>query len=106
MNPCPCGYYNHPDRDCVCAPAMKQTERCHPIETRPLTVRESARIQTFPDEWIFAGSKTQAYKQIGNAVPVNLAHAMGMRLISVLNSIDTNHYKKSKSVKREAKVIS
>lgn len=55
------------------SPAQKQTERCHPLESRPLNIRESARIQSFPDEWQFAGSISAQYKQIGNAVPVNLA---------------------------------
>jgi len=72
----------------TCAPAQKQTERCHPDETRPFQVREYARIQTFPDEWEFAGSMTQQYKQIGNAVPVNLAYALGLSLIDVLNQIE------------------
>ena len=77
-----------PSLTLVCSAAMKQTERCHPFETRPLTVRESARIQTFPDEWNFYGSKTQAYKQIGNAVPVNLAEAMGRSAIKFLNRLE------------------
>jgi DNA (cytosine-5)-methyltransferase 1 len=72
----------------TCAPAQKQTERCHPEETRPFQVREYARIQTFPDEWVFEGSITQQYKQIGNAVPVNLAFAMGLSLVDVLNQIE------------------
>ena len=55
------------------SPAQKQTERCHPMETRPLTVREYARIQTFPDDYEFCGSMSKKYKQIGNAVPVTLA---------------------------------
>ena len=79
---------NTPSLTIVCSPAMKQTERCHPEETRPLTVRESARIQTFPDNWIFAGSKLAAYKQIGNAVPVNLAHAVARRIVAFLNTLD------------------
>jgi DNA (cytosine-5)-methyltransferase 1 len=64
----------------------KQTERCHPDETRPFTVREYARIQTFPDQWEFAGSTAQQYKQIGNAVPVNLAEELGYTIIKFLNT--------------------
>ncbi len=70
------------------SPAQKQTERCHPIETRPLQVREYARIQTFPDNWEFKGSKNAAYKQIGNAVPVNMARALGHSLVRLLNDIE------------------
>ena len=72
----------------TCAPAQKQTERCHPTETRPLTVREYARIQTFPDNWQFEGNLTEQYKQIGNAVPVNLAYAIGRSLIRLFNEIE------------------
>ena len=79
---------DEPSLTLTCAPAQKQTERCHPIETRPLTVREYARIQTFPDSWEFAGSELNQYKQIGNAVPVNLAKAMGHSLIRLLNDIE------------------
>ena len=62
------------------SPAQKQTERCHPTETRPLTVREYARIQTFPDTYSFSGGMANQYKQIGNAVPVKLAYAMGTKI--------------------------
>jgi len=79
---------DEPSLTLTCAPAMKQTERCHPIESRPLTVREYARIQTFPDEWEFMGNMTEQYKQIGNAVPVNLAYAIGRSLIRLFNDID------------------
>ncbi|MCM1520907.1 MAG: DNA (cytosine-5-)-methyltransferase [Lachnoclostridium sp.] len=72
----------------TCAPAQKQTERCHPTETRPLTVREYARIQTFPDSWEFCGSLSSKYKQIGNAVPVNLSYAIGRSLIRLFNQIE------------------
>jgi len=44
---------------------------------RYYTVRESARVQTFPDDYVFSGSWTEAMRQIGNAVPVNLAVAVG-----------------------------
>lgn len=79
---------DEPSLTLTCAPAMKQTERCHPTETRPLTVREYARIQTFPDDWQFKGNQIAQYKQIGNAVPVNLAWAMGRSLIRLLNGLD------------------
>ena len=53
---------DEPSLTLTCAPAQKQTERCHPTETRPLTVREYARIQTFPDNWDFEGSLSDQYK--------------------------------------------
>jgi len=82
--------WDEPSLTLTCAPAQKQTERCHPDETRPFTVREYARIQTFPDDWEFSGSTTSQYKQIGNAVPVNLAKALGHQIIKALNQ----HYSK------------
>ncbi len=83
--------WTEPSLTLTCAPAQKQTERCHPIETRPLTIREYARIQTFPDNWFFTGSISSQYKQIGNAVPVNLATTMGRSIIALLNNIDKEH---------------
>lgn len=77
--------WDEPALTLTCSPAQKQTERCHPKETRPLTIREYARIQTFPDSWKFAGSISQQYKQIGNAVPVNLGYHIGDTLIKMLN---------------------
>lgn len=79
---------DEPSLTLTCAPAQKQTERCHPIETRPLSVREYARIQTFPDDWQFQGTMSAKYKQIGNAVPVNLAWAVGRSLIRLFNDIE------------------
>lgn len=78
---------DEPSLTLTCAPAQKQTERCHPLATRPLTIREYARIQTFPDDWQFCGNLTAQYKQIGNAVPVNLAWAIGRSLIRLFNSL-------------------
>lgn len=77
--------WDEPCLTLTCSPAQKQTERCHPEETRPFTVREYARIQTFPDEWQFSGSIAQQYKQIGNAVPVNLGKEVGYSIIHFLN---------------------
>lgn len=78
--------WDEPSLTLTCSPAQKQTERCHPDETRPFTVREYARIQTFPDEWQFSGSVSHQYKQIGNAVPVNLGKEVGYAIVSFLNS--------------------
>lgn len=78
--------WSEPSLTLTCNPAQKQTERCHPKETRPLTVREYARIQTFPDEWEFAGSVSSQYKQIGNAVPVNLGYHIGLAARKILGS--------------------
>ena len=81
--------WNEPSLTLTCSPAQKQTERCHPSENRPLTTREYARIQTFPDNWQFEGPTSAVYKQIGNAVPINLAAAIGRSLVRFLNSIES-----------------
>lgn len=72
------------------SPSQKQTERCHPDETRPFTVREYARIQSFPDDWQFIGTLSEQYKQIGNAVPVELARRIGVKIVEALSQIETN----------------
>jgi DNA (cytosine-5)-methyltransferase 1 len=82
----------------TCSPAQKQTERCHPDETRPFTVREYARIQTFPDDWNFCGALTSQYQQIGNAVPVNLAEEIGYSLVQALNA----YYRQAENVSQAA----
>lgn len=76
--------WSEPSLTLTCNPAQKQTERCHPEETRPLTVREYARIQCFPDDWQFTGSVSSQYKQIGNAVPVNLGYHVGLAMRKML----------------------
>jgi DNA (cytosine-5)-methyltransferase 1 len=77
--------WSEPCLTLTCSPAQKQTERCHPDETRPLTVREYARVQTFPDDWEITGSLTNQYKGIGNAVPVNFAERVGKTIIETLD---------------------
>jgi DNA (cytosine-5)-methyltransferase 1 len=73
-----------PSLTLLCTPSQKQTERCHPLEERPLTIREYARIQTFDDSYEFIGSINSQYKQIGNAVPVELAKYMGISILNIL----------------------
>ncbi len=60
----------------------------HPVADRSLTVREAARIQTFPDDVIFCGSRQEQCIQVGNAVPVKLAEALAKNVISYLEEME------------------
>ncbi|MGN1032038.1 MAG: DNA cytosine methyltransferase, partial [Intestinibacter sp.] len=95
--------WDEPCLTLTCSPAQKQTERCHPDETRPFTTREYARIQSFPDEWKFSGSMSQVYKQIGNAVPVNLGKAAGLSIVDYLNKVE--RVNKNKVLKIDQKIV-
>ena len=75
--------YSQPSPTITTAPAQKATMLCHPIKDRPLSIHEYARIQQFPEDWKFAGTTAEKYKQIGNAVPVGLAKAIGEAVIAV-----------------------
>jgi len=79
---------DEPSLTVLTSPSQKQTERCHPIEARPFTVRENARCQTFPDEWEFCGSIGEQYKQVGNAVPVNLAYEIAKEIRNSLEILE------------------
>lgn len=79
--------WDEPCLTLTCSPSQKQTERCHPDETRPFTVREYARIQSFPDDWAFSGGIGEKYKQIGNAVPVEMARRIGLQLVKSLKNL-------------------
>lgn len=84
--------WDEPCLTLTCSPSQKQTERCHPDETRPFTVREYARIQSFPDDWIFCGGIGDKYKQIGNAVPVKLAKQLGEQLVNAVQGYKQENY--------------
>ena len=71
----------------------------HPEQHRPITHREAARIQSFPDDFVFFGSKTEIAKQIGNAVPVKLASAIALRTVDILDgSLSSSDREKTVSV--------
>ncbi len=74
--------WDRPSPTLVTSPVMPATMLCHPDELRPLSVREYARIQQFPDHWQFEGPRIQIYKQIGNAVPVGLGEVAGRAVLA------------------------
>lgn len=82
---------DEPSLTVLTSPSQKQTERCHPLEARPFTIRENARIQDFPDEWEFCGSVGSQYRQVGNAVPVNLAYEIALKIKEGLEVIKCGH---------------
>lgn len=65
--------WDAPSPTLVTYPSRRSTCLCHPDEDRPLTVKEYARIQGFPDDWVFEGTTAQKYKMIGEAVPTQFA---------------------------------
>ena len=63
----------------------KGSALCHPEQSRPLSVKECARIQGFPDHWHFSGSAAAQYLQIGNAVPVAIGATVGRMMTQHLS---------------------
>ncbi|WFE95932.1 DNA cytosine methyltransferase [Micromonospora sp. WMMD987] len=78
--------FDTPSPTILTEPQNASTSLCHPTEDRPLTVRECARIQTFPDDWQFCGRGGDQYKLVGNAVPVRLAAVLGSHIRQVLEA--------------------
>lgn len=69
--------FDRPSPTLTTFPAQRATTLCHPTELRPLSVAEYRRLQCFPDTWELAGTLRDKYRQLGNAVPVKLAQALG-----------------------------
>ena len=86
--------YSEPSPTLVTSPIQKATMLCHPTQNRPLSVKEYARIQGFPDDWVLVGSLANRYKQLGNAVPYALGKALGQMLLAVATNSSTVHTKR------------
>lgn len=78
--------WNRPSPTLVTHPAMPATDLAHPVKDRPLSIEEYKRIQEFPDSWELAGPLIQQYKQVGNAVPISLGHAVGKLIRDLLDN--------------------
>ena len=63
----------------------------HPFEDRAISVREAARIQTFPDDYVFGSSLTKAALEIGNAVPIKLVEASGKVFKNIIDKLSNNN---------------
>lgn len=88
--------YAQPSPTLVTSPVQKATMMCHPTQDRPLSIKEYARIQQFPDDWVFVGTTAAKYRQIGNAVPIGLATAIGKAICVVADKnavIETKRFR-------------
>jgi len=94
--------YSQPSPTVVTSPVQKATMMCHPARQRPLSVREYSRIQQFPDSWQITGTVSSQYRQIGNAVPVGLANAVGLAVIATANGTSSIYTKRMRGTSAHA----
>lgn len=80
--------FDRPSPTVPTSPVQKSTCLCHPTKLRPLSLREYARVQQFPDDWIFEGSIAAQYRQIGNAVPIGLGHQIGRSILKYIENYE------------------
>lgn len=84
--------YNKPSPTLVTNPTMPATDLCHPTLDRPLSIQEYKRIQGFPDAWRFCGKLTDIYRQIGNAVPIQVGQAVAKTILADMRAIQLPQY--------------
>jgi DNA (cytosine-5)-methyltransferase 1 len=85
--------WKHPAPTITSSPLAKATMLAHPTRLRPLTVRECARLQQFPDDWKFSGTIGAQYRQIGNATPVGLGMGVGNAIVRASRKRSPKRYR-------------
>lgn len=77
--------WDYPAPALTTTPIHKATMQCHPERLRPLSLREYAKLQQFPDSWRFVGGVASVYRQLGNAVPLGLGAAVGQAIVAAMD---------------------
>lgn len=89
----------------VTMPNHASTSLCHPVDVRALSLREYARVQEFPDDWVFCGTASKQYAQVGNAVPVRLGEVAGEVIADTLDTLSANQWLPCGGVAPSCRVI-
>ena len=97
--------YDLPCPTLLTMPNHAGTSLCHPTEVRALSLREYARIQEFPDDWIFCGTPAQQYAQVGNAVPVRLGAVTGTLVASALDTLHDRDWDPAQGEAGEFRIV-
>lgn len=97
--------FDLPSPTLVTMPNHASTSLCHPTATRALSIQEYARIQEFPDDWVFHGTTADQYRQVGNAVPVRLGEVSGLVVSSALDKLSRNHWAPARLAEEPYRIV-